>query len=134
MPTDLPGTLRALAGLLAPGGRMLVFYSEMIFDPSASRAALRPDGSALAKAADAAGLHWQAWEFSSATLRLMQRKRRLAEAMRADFEAEGTLFLHKHLMDESLPGDEPYDPSTAPLSRFLYEISVPGAGTALKIE
>lgn len=130
MPADLPATLRALAGLLAPGGRMLVFYTEMVFDPAAPRDALLPGGSGLARAAEAAGLCWRAWDFSAPTLQLMQRKRRLAEAMRADFEAEGTLFLLNHLLAESFSGDEPYHPSTTPLSRYLYEITVPAVEAA----
>jgi SAM-dependent methyltransferase len=122
MPNDLPETLRKMRALLAPGGKMLIFYTEMIFDPAQTRDILLPGGSGLAKALDAVGLPYRTWDFSQATFSLIRRKRILAQEMRPEFEAEGTLFLYDHLYMESSEGDEAYDPATANLCRYLYEV------------
>jgi hypothetical protein len=53
----------------------------------------------------------------------LRRKHGLARAMRADFENEGTLFLYDHLIAESDSGSGPYDPQTANLSRYLYQVN-----------
>jgi SAM-dependent methyltransferase len=122
MPNDLPATLRKMNNLLAPGGKILVFYSEMCFDPHQPRTCLLPDGTSLARALQAAGLAYTTWDFSAATLDLLRRKRQLAEEMRPLFEQEGSLFLLNHLLAESDDGNAPYDPNTCYLARYLYRI------------
>jgi ubiquinone/menaquinone biosynthesis C-methylase UbiE len=121
MPNDLPRTLRQVERLLAPRGKMLIYYTEMIFDPAQPRDVLQPCGTTLAKALEAVGLPYRTWDFSAATHALLQRKRQLALEMQPEFEAEGTLFLHNHLMIESSAGSEAYDPAAASLCRYLYE-------------
>ncbi|MBE0699439.1 MAG: class I SAM-dependent methyltransferase [Anaerolineaceae bacterium] len=123
MPNDLPKTLRRMHELLVAGGKMLIFYTEMIFDPAQSRDILLPGGTGLAKALDSVGLRWRTWDFSQATVTLMRRKRILAQEMRGEFEAEGSLFLYDHLYMESFEGDHAYDPADANLCRYLYEVS-----------
>jgi hypothetical protein len=101
---------------------MLVFYSEMLFDPAQPRDLLRPEGTGLGRALAAAGLAYQAYDFSQATFLLMQRKHRLAQEMRGDFEAEGAHFLYHFLIAESDGGEATYDPAAANLCRYLYQI------------
>ena len=126
MPADLAITLSRLIEMLAPGGRLLVYYMNMIFDPAQNRDVLTPEGSDLGRAARALGLHFRTWDFTEPTFQLMRRKYALANAMRAEFSAEGTLFLHEHLAAESLQGEEPFDPGSTHLSRYLYEITRAG--------
>jgi SAM-dependent methyltransferase len=124
MPNDLPATLRALRNFLTPGGKLMAFYSAMLFDPALPRETLLPDGTDLARALQQVGLPYRAWDFSEPTFHLMRAKHRLAQTMRAEFEAEGTLFLYNHLMAEADGGTEPYDPRTANMTRYLYQVTV----------
>jgi hypothetical protein len=52
----------------------------------------------------------------------MRAKRRLAEAMRPEFEAEGMGELVQFLVNESDGGEGDYDPDTWNISRFLYQV------------
>lgn len=122
MPNDLTATLRTMRRLLAPRGRMLIFYISMLFDPSQPRETLLPDRTPLAQALDQVGMSYTTWDFSEKTFHLMRRKRRLAESMRAEFEAEGTQFLYNHLITESDGSTHVYDPRTATISRYLYDV------------
>jgi SAM-dependent methyltransferase len=122
MPNDLDSTLAQMRGLLAPGGRMAVFYSEMIWDPHGSRESLRADRTPLGLALQRAGLAYRTWDFSAETYALMQRKRQIGEAMRADFTAEGRSFLCDHLVAESESNPAPFDPQTSTMSRYLYVV------------
>lgn len=124
MPNDLPATLRVLKNLLAPGGKMLVYYLTLLFDPTQTRTSLQPDNTDLARALQQVGLAYRTWDFSEPTFHLMRRKHRLAQAMRAEFEAEGTLFLYNHLIAELDGGTAPYDPHTTNLSRYLYLVEL----------
>jgi hypothetical protein len=124
MPTDLAATLRRLQAMLFPGGQMLFFYSNFLFDPSQSRDCLSPDGNDLAAALRQLQLPYRTWDFSRSTYDLLHRKHRLAQAMQADFAAEGTLFLYNHLIAESAGDDLPFDPQTCNISRYLYRIEV----------
>lgn len=123
MPNDLPATLCMLRDLLAPGGKMLIYYSSFCFDPAQSREILRPHGTDLARALTNAALPYRTWDFTRSTFDLMRRKHRLARAMRAEFEAEGTLFLYEHLLAESDSGSSPFDPQTVNITRYLYEVT-----------
>lgn len=122
MPKDLPATLRAMHHLLAPGGIMLIYFTELLFDTIQSRDILTPVGTGLGKALTACKLPYITWDFSEATFRLMQNKRKLAENMREEFEKEGTLFLYTHLVSESFGGEEKYSPETANICRYLYRV------------
>jgi ubiquinone/menaquinone biosynthesis C-methylase UbiE len=126
MPNDLPATLRKLRDLLTPGGKMLVFYSTFCSDAAQSRETLLPDNTGLARALGQVGLSYRTWDFTEPTFRLMRRKYQLAESMRGEFEAEGTMFLYDHLIAESDKGEGPYDPRTVSMARYLYQ--VPAAG------
>ena len=123
MPNDLSATLGVLRSLLAPGGKMLVYYSSLLSDPSQPRESLLADHTDLARGLRQARLQYRTWDVSEATVHLMRRKRRLAQEMRAEFEAEGSLFLYDHLIAESDGGTAPYDPQTTTLSRYLYEVT-----------
>jgi SAM-dependent methyltransferase len=142
MPNDLNRTLLQMRGLLRPGGRMVIFYSNMLWepagstgekdspggsgqDPAANRSAqkpfaLRPEGTPLGQALTALGLPFETRDFSAETYRLLQRKHRLGVEMRADFEAEGAQMLLDFILAESDPGSAPYDPILSLSARYLY--------------
>ena len=123
MPVDLPATLDTLRSMLAPSGRLLVYYMSLLSDPSQPRESLDADRTDLALALHTVGLPYRTWDVIEATVDLMRRKRHLAQGMRAEFEAEGSLFLYEHLIAESDGCTAPYDPQTTTLSRYLYEVT-----------
>ena len=59
-----------------------------------------------------------------ATVAAPPRKRQIAEEMRADFQAEGRLFLYEHLIAESESSTAPFDPEACRMSRYLYHVRV----------
>ena len=125
MPNDLDATLRKMAALLKPGGRMGIFYSTAIWDVGDDRARLRPERSPLGEALTRAGLKFSAQDFSRETHQHMQRKHRIGKALRPAFEAEGRLGLYEYILAESDPGDAPFDPGTRAIVRYLYRVERP---------
>lgn len=123
MPNNLPATLQVLNNLLAPGGQMLIYYLTILFAPDQPRTVLQPDQTNLARALQQLNLPYRTWDLSESTFHMMRRKHRLAKAMRQDFEEEGTTFLYDHLIAESDSGTSPYDPQTANLARYLYQVN-----------
>jgi ubiquinone/menaquinone biosynthesis C-methylase UbiE len=124
MPNDLDHTLAQMQELLVPGGQMALFYQHMLWSAQDSRETLRAEQTPLGQALQAAGLSFGVQDFSAATYELLQRKRQIAEAMKADFQAEGRLFLYEHLIAESESSTAPFDPETCRMSRYLYHTKV----------
>lgn len=122
MPNKLDDTLRQMQQLLTQAGQMLIFWMEMVWDPTASRTVLEADHTQLAQALQRVGLPYQTWEFSRSAYELMQRKRPAAERLRAEFEAENRLFLYDNLIMESEANPAPYVAETATISRYLYRV------------
>jgi ubiquinone/menaquinone biosynthesis C-methylase UbiE len=124
MPNDLDNTLTQMRRLLTPGGRMAIFYTHMLWEPGSSPESLQADKTPLGQALGAAGLTFNTQDFSAETYVLMQRKRQIAEAMRADFAGEGRSFLYDHLATESEGNPAPFDPQTSTMSRYLYIVQM----------
>jgi SAM-dependent methyltransferase len=122
MPGDLRTVLRRLVEMLRPGGEILAYYSNMVWDPAAGRAALLPENTPLGEALRAERIPFRTWDVSAQTYALMQRRRQVGEALRAEFEVEGNQGLYEHILAESVSSPEPYDPETCFLSRYLYHI------------
>jgi SAM-dependent methyltransferase len=116
--TDVTGA--QVTGMLTPGGQVAIFYSQFWWDHSISRAVLQADHTPLGEALQKAGLKYRSWDFSASAYALMQRKHSIAQLLKADFEAEGRLFLFDHIMAESESSPAPYDPEAATMSRYLY--------------
>lgn len=143
MPNDLDRTLLQMRALLRPGGRMAIYYSNMLWENAGGREvegtttlqtgrdpiqnlyahkpyALRPEGTPLGQALTAIGLPFEVRDFSAETHRLLQRKHRLGVEMRAAFEAEGAQMLLDFILTESDPGAASYDPAVSMSARYLY--------------
>ena len=125
MPNDLDATLRKMAALLRPGGRMGLFYSTAIWDVGDDRSRLHPDCTPLGAALRRVGLPFTTQDFSAATHRHLQRKHRIGLALRPAFEAEHRLELFDYILAESDASDAPFDPHTCAFTRYLYRVELP---------
>jgi ubiquinone/menaquinone biosynthesis C-methylase UbiE len=94
MPNDLEATLGHLAQALVPGGQMLVFYTHALWgNPAAPRSDLLPENTPLGRALSHLGLRFNSRDFSAQTHDHLQKKYRLGQQMRAEFEAEANSLL-----------------------------------------
>ena len=125
MPNDLDATLRKMAALLRPGGRMGIFYSTAIWDVGGERVRLQQERTPLGEALTRVGLPFSVRNFSRETHRHLQRKHQIGKALRPDFEAEGQLGLYDYILAESDSGDTPFDPQTCAITRYLYRVTLP---------
>ncbi len=123
MPNRLEATLNRLMEVLRPGGRLAAYYMQMIWDAGQDRSQLLPENTPLGVALRALGSPFKTWDVSRETYEHMQRKRQIGEEMRPLFAEEGSLVLSDNILTESLSTSEPYDPSTSPISRYLYLIN-----------
>jgi hypothetical protein len=102
---------------------MAIFYSQFVWNPQESRDILRADQTPLGQALRKAGLPYRTWDSTEEAHAHMQRKHQIAETLRADFAAEGRLFLYDHIVTESDSSTAPFDPETNTMSRYLYLVS-----------
>jgi SAM-dependent methyltransferase len=120
MPNDLDATLKRLMCMLKPGGKLAVFWLQMLWDAKMSRDTLLAPNTPIAQALKHNGFTFQAWDFSAQTYRQMQCKPEVGNKLKAAFEAEGNRALYDYVLAESISDPTPYDPATSTISRTLY--------------
>jgi cyclopropane fatty-acyl-phospholipid synthase-like methyltransferase/GNAT superfamily N-acetyltransferase len=103
--TELDRSIPQMAALLAPGGRMAIFFSQGA-DPENSietftRDTLPPERTPLGAALTRQGLRFRSWDFTEADYRHAQLARRVLEELRPAFEAEDNLFLYENRLGEA---------------------------------
>jgi ubiquinone/menaquinone biosynthesis C-methylase UbiE len=123
MPNDLADCLSRMAGVLAQGGRIAAFYTQMLGSPEEPRQNLKAENTPLGMALRELDFAYRILDFSRANQSFMRRKRRIADSLRGDFEKEDRSWLYRYLIEQSESGDDSYDPETASSSRHLYLIS-----------
>jgi ubiquinone/menaquinone biosynthesis C-methylase UbiE len=97
--TPLDDTLRQIASLLRPGGRIVILYSHGA-DPSCPievfpRATLPPDNTPVAMSLQRLGLPYHTQDFTADDYRVAQRMKQAVTDLHEAFEAEGNLFLNR---------------------------------------
>lgn len=102
---DLTDTVRQMKELLAPGGRMGIFYSHGA-DPwhpieTFPRDTIHPDAGPLARALVANGLHYRWWDFTAADYEHARRKKAIIESLRPGYVTEEDRFLCECRMGEA---------------------------------
>jgi ubiquinone/menaquinone biosynthesis C-methylase UbiE len=123
MPTNLEVTLRRIKEFLAPGGLLLAFYTQMIWDVAGGdRQGLLADNTPLGVALRHLRLEFTVQDFTPQTYALMQRKHKLGVEMRPIFDAEGSLALNDFIMAESEANPQRFDPQTVNFMRYLYRV------------
>jgi hypothetical protein len=113
-----------MRALLVPGDQMLIFYMQMLWGTDGSRRILQAEHTQLGEALSRGGMDFSTWDFSAQTSAHMQRKHQIGRSMQTAFEAEGRQFLYEYIMAESESSQEPYDPATCALSRYLYQVKM----------
>lgn len=126
MPNDLDATLKRLMGMLKPGGKLAVFWLQMLWDTRMSRDTLLAPNTPIAQALEHNGLAFQTWDFSAQTYRQMQHKPEVGNKLKAAFEVEGNQALYDYVLAESISDPTPYNPVTSTLSRYLYLVQKEG--------
>ncbi|MBN2550421.1 MAG: methyltransferase domain-containing protein [Anaerolineales bacterium] len=103
--TPLGQTLEGLLPLLKPGGRLAVFWSQGC-DPgepleSFDRRTLPPNFTELGVELNRLGMAYRTLDYSRSDYEHAQRKLAIAESLKAEFEAEGNLFLYEDHIQEA---------------------------------
>ncbi len=121
---DIDETLRRLLSVLAPGGQMGVLYL-VSFPPEETAAAnaqgkLRPEATPLGEALARLGLAYDTLDLTHALYEHCQRMGPVLDALRPEFEAEGTLSLYQPMRDAAAHGVAAYE--RGGLARYLYYV------------
>lgn len=103
--TDPGDTVAQMATLLRPGGEMGILCSHGA-DPQLPisvfpRETLSPDKTPVAQALQQQRLLYETWDLTADDCRHAQRKKQIAEELRARFEAEGNVFLYENRRGEA---------------------------------
>lgn len=103
--TDVTGTIRQMACLLRPGGRLAIFYSHAA-DPwhpveTFPKETLPAEAGPVAAALRANGLRYRWWDFSEADYEHAKRKKEIIEALRPTYETPEDEFLCECRMGEA---------------------------------
>lgn len=102
MPNELESTLRQMRDLLAPGGRMAIYYSFDLWDRlQDAPEGLLPENTPLGRALVALALSYQTWDFTQADYRHALLKREVTTELKDAFAAEGNMFLYETRMGEA---------------------------------
>lgn len=120
--TDLVATLRGCLPLLRPGGRLVAFFDQSCgpdtpLEQYPSECTL-PDNTDLARALRELGWPYRTWDYSDAMLSHVRRRRPVLEALKAQFEAEGNLFLYESHLGEACGIERAYTHNAG--GRYLY--------------
>jgi cyclopropane fatty-acyl-phospholipid synthase-like methyltransferase len=99
-------TICQMQRLLKPGGQMGIFYSHGISPGNPIETfdldSLHPEKTPLAIALRSCGLRYKAWDFTAEDYTHALLKKKVAEDLRAEFEAEGNQFLFDNRHGEAV--------------------------------
>jgi SAM-dependent methyltransferase len=103
---DYAATIRVLKAALRPGGGMVFLYSygREPWVPREKFAAekLPADQTPLADALRANGLSFRTWDLTKQDYLLAQRRKRVLEELKPQFEAEGLRFIYENRMGDAM--------------------------------
>ncbi len=119
---DLSKTIADIFHWLKPGGKAVIFYSPFRFDTTKSKDMLRPDGTDVAIALQAAHILYDTYDFTKEHFEHMQRKKQIITSMEQAFRKEGlsSSILYENAFRESTEGTMSYAEFTAFSTRYLY--------------
>jgi cyclopropane fatty-acyl-phospholipid synthase-like methyltransferase len=118
-------TIRQMQRLLKPGSQMGIFYSHGVSPDNPIETfdldSLHPDRTPLAAALRSCGLRYKAWDFTAEDYTHALLKKKVAEDLRAEFEAEGNRFLYDNRHGEAVGVVRAID--TNAHKRFMYHVT-----------
>jgi cyclopropane fatty-acyl-phospholipid synthase-like methyltransferase len=98
-------TLRALKAALRPDGQMAIFFSygrePWVPKETFPKEKLPPDRTPLADALLANDLPFRSWDLTQQDYQLAQRRKEVLTDLKAQFEAEGTIFIYENRMGDA---------------------------------
>jgi cyclopropane fatty-acyl-phospholipid synthase-like methyltransferase len=122
--TNLPDTIHQMKLILKPGGQMGIFYSQGVSPRNPAETfdfnSLHPDKTPLAVALREHGLRYKVWDYTAEDYAHALLKKKVAEDLRAELEAEGNLFLYKSRYGEAVRVLKAVDADAH--RRFLYHV------------
>lgn len=117
--SDLPKTIAALIASMKPDGELGILYSSQVF-AGQSTELLMPTTTKLAKALTECGLTFETWDFTADERDLWERSLQVANDLKRDFEAEGSLPLYEGRIGEASRILGQYNAGRA--RRYLYHV------------
>jgi 2-polyprenyl-3-methyl-5-hydroxy-6-metoxy-1,4-benzoquinol methylase len=119
---DLNKTIGQLKAALKPGGKMGLFYSELVMSIDGSRDQLAADKTRLALALNANDLTFTTIDLTESNLAFWRRSQEVVNEMKPEFEAEGNKDLCEGRIIE---GDSVLALAIAGrMSRYLYHVRI----------
>jgi cyclopropane fatty-acyl-phospholipid synthase-like methyltransferase len=119
---DTEDLITRLTGALQPGGQIVSYFMQILWEESDDRRRVEPEGTDLGQALTQLGLAFETWDITAEELTRARVARRAAEDLRADYEAEGNAFLYKNRIDEANGNIEFIESGRC--RRYLYRVRV----------
>jgi len=113
----LADVIRQLKSLLKTGGQMGIFFTQRIFGTD-SIDLLLPEKTHLAQALNKNSLDFKTWNFSDEEANHWQKKVKVLEELKPEFEAEKSHFLYKFRYSEAKAHTQNPDKR----ARYLYHV------------
>jgi cyclopropane fatty-acyl-phospholipid synthase-like methyltransferase len=122
--TDLPDTVRQMKSVLKPGGQMGIFFSHGVSPGNPAETfdyeSLHPNQTPLAAALSKHGMRYKVWDYTAEDYAHALLKKKVAEDLKAELEAEGNLFLYRSRYGEAVGVLKAIDADAH--RRFLYHV------------
>jgi 2-polyprenyl-3-methyl-5-hydroxy-6-metoxy-1,4-benzoquinol methylase len=116
---DLKSTIQSAKESLRENGQMGIFYSTKILDGE-SIEKLKPNQTPLAKVLKECKLNFQTWDFTEEEVNFWEKSLHVAEELKDEYDAEGTLQIYESTVSEAKSMLEIVRKDRS--SRYLYHI------------
>ncbi len=116
---NLDGLVLNLKKMLKEGGKMIIFYSQLIEE---NKDELLPENTALAKALTRQGINFETWDFSKNEHEIWQKSKQVANELEENFKKEKNEFVWKMRVKESEKNLKRYQDNLC--SRHLYRAEI----------
>jgi SAM-dependent methyltransferase len=117
---DNDSLIGQLKNVLKPGGQIAAYYLTIVWDENGDTSVIQPDKTDLGRVLALHDLPYRTWDFTQAEHARSQVSLQVAAELKADFEAEGNLFLYENRMIEG-EGNIRFI-ETGRASRYLYHV------------
>ena len=124
---DMAVAVYPLLAALRPGGQMAIFYSHGRQPQKPKESfpveTLSPDRTPMAQALQANRLPFRTWDFTGDDYRLARLRKQVLPELRAQFQAEDSLFIYENRMKEANGISQAIEDKLH--ARYLYHVQLP---------